>query len=54
VLTSIGLPEILSVYLAMLGVKVWSGRSWTFSAIFTLLPVALILGVVGLFLMGRS
>lgn len=53
-LTSVGLPEFLSAYLAMLGVKVWSGRSWTFSAIFTLLPVALILGVVGLFLMGRS
>jgi Yip1 domain len=53
-LTSIGLPEFLSVYLAMLGVKVWSGRSWTFSAIFTLLPLTLILGVVGLFLMGRS
>jgi Yip1 domain len=53
-LSSVGIPEFLSVYLAMLGVKVWSGRSWTFSAVFTLLPLVLILGVVGLFLMGRS
>jgi hypothetical protein len=53
-LTSVGVPEFLSIYLAMLGVKVWSQRSWIFSAIFTLLPLALILGVVGLFQMGRS
>jgi uncharacterized membrane protein YhdT len=54
VLSSIGLPEMLSVYLSILGVKVWSNRSWLFSAIFTLLPLVLILGAVGLFLMGRS
>jgi uncharacterized membrane protein YhdT len=53
-LSAIGLPELLTMYLSVLGVRVWSGRSWTFSAIFTLLPVALILGVVALFTLGRS
>ena len=53
-LSSIGLPELLAIYLSILGVRVWSGRSWTFSAIFTLLPVALILAVVALYTMGRS
>ncbi len=53
-LSAIGLPELLAMYLSVLGVRVWSGRSWIFSAIFTLLPAAVILGVVALFTMGRS
>lgn len=53
-LAYMGVPELLSIWLAILGVKVWSGRSWLFSAIFTLLPAAVIVGCVLLFTMGRS
>ena len=53
-LSSIGLPELLSMWLAIFGVRVWSGRSWIFSAIFALLPAILIVGLVMLFTMGRS
>lgn len=49
-----GLPELLTLLLATVGVRQWSGRSWTFSAIFILLPLALIGGVVAMFTMGRS
>lgn len=54
VLNYIGLPELLTLYLATFGVRVWSGRSWIFSSIFALLPAALIVGAVLLFTMGRS
>ncbi len=53
-LSSVGLPEILSVLLALVGVRTWSGRSWLFSAVFVLLPVVLILGVASLFAGGGS
>ncbi len=53
-LSYLGLPELLSMILAIVGVRVWSRRGWVFSAIFTLLPAALILGCVALFTMGRS
>jgi hypothetical protein len=54
VLSYVGLPELLASFLAVFGVKVWSGRSWIFSAIFALLPAALIAGIVALVAMGRS
>jgi hypothetical protein len=53
-LISINLLQIVGLYLAALGVRVWSGRSWLFSVVFTLLPWALILGVWALFAMGRA
>jgi hypothetical protein len=53
-LSYIGLPELLSMYLAVFGVRAWSGRSWLFSAVFALLPAALIAAIVALFVMGRS
>jgi Yip1 domain len=44
-LTSTNLLHIWSLFLAVLGVKVWSGRSWLFSSVFALLPWALFVGV---------
>jgi hypothetical protein len=52
-LTSINLLGLLGMYLLVFGVRTWSGRSWLFSAIFSLLPMALIFGVAAFF-MGRS
>lgn len=53
-LSYIGVPELLALWLGITGVREWSGRSWAFAAIFTLLPVALIVGVVAMIAMGRS
>ena len=53
-LSYIGLPELLAAWLAVFGVKAWSGKSWLFSIIFALLPAALIGGIVALVVMGRS
>jgi hypothetical protein len=53
-LSYIGLPELLSIYLAIMGIRVWSGRSWLFSTIFALLPVAIIGAVVAMVAMGRA
>ena len=53
-LSYIGLPEIFTLWLSVAGVREWSKRSWTFAAVFTLLPVALIAGLVALYVMGRS
>lgn len=53
-LSYVGLPELLSMYLAIMGIRVWSGRSWLFSAVFALLPVAVIGGIVAMVVMGRS
>lgn len=44
-LMSLELPLVLSVALAMYGVKLWSGRSWLFSAVFTMLPAVLLFGI---------
>jgi len=44
-LSYIDLIQIFCMYLAVVGVKAWSGRSWLFSAIFALLPAALVLGI---------
>jgi hypothetical protein len=54
VLSSIGIPEILAIILMVMGVRAWSGRSWIFSAIFTLLPTLFIGGLVALFMASRS
>jgi Yip1 domain len=43
--TSLNLIQIFTVFLVVLGIKMWSGRSWLFALVYTLLPVALIGGV---------
>jgi Yip1 domain len=48
-LTSINLLHVWSLFLPILGVKVWSGRSWLFSTVFALLPWALFVGIWALF-----
>jgi hypothetical protein len=48
-LTNITLFNFVSLYLAAVGVKVWSGRSWLFSILFTALPLILIFGIWALF-----
>lgn len=42
---SLGIPMVLACVLMIIGVRVWSQRSWAFSAIFTLLPTAIIYAV---------
>jgi hypothetical protein len=44
-LTSINLLQIVSLYLVALSVRLWSGRSWLFSAAFTLFLPVVILGI---------
>jgi hypothetical protein len=43
--TNINLLHFFTAFLVVLGVKLWSGRSWLFAAVYTLLPVVLIGGV---------
>lgn len=43
--TNVNLIHVFTLYLAVLAVKQWSGRSWLFAAIYTLLPIAVICGV---------
>lgn len=43
--SSIDLIQLFSLYLAVAGVRAWSGRSWLFSSIFALLPYLLIYGI---------
>jgi hypothetical protein len=43
--SSIDLIQLFSMYLAVAGVRAWSGRSWLFSSIFALLPYVLIYGI---------
>jgi hypothetical protein len=47
-LTSVNLVLLASLFLAVLSVRLWSGRSWFFCTVFTLLPTALIFGIWGL------
>ncbi len=42
---SITIPGILSWILMIVGVRVWSQRSWAFSAIFILLPIVVLYGL---------
>jgi len=53
-LISINLLQLLGLYLATLGYRVWSGRSWLASAVFTCLPWVLICGTWAYFALGRS
>jgi hypothetical protein len=52
--TSLQLPTLLSLYLATVGVKVWSGRSWLFSVVFAGLPTVLIFGIWAFLSLGRA
>jgi hypothetical protein len=42
---SLSVPLVLSGILAIIGVRVWSRRSWAFSTIFVLIPTAILYGV---------
>ncbi len=53
-LSSIGLLQILSFGLAIIGVKQWSRRSWLFASIYVLLPIILIFGGWGWWIWGRG
>lgn len=48
-LSSLSLLQFLALYLAALGVKVWSGRSWLFSLVFAGLPFVLVYGLWAFF-----
>jgi hypothetical protein len=43
--TTLNLIHIFTIYLAILGVKLWSGRSWLFASVYVLLPIVVIVGV---------
>lgn len=47
--SSIDLVQLFTLYLSVVGVRAWSGRSWLFSGVFALLPYALIYGVWAFF-----
>jgi|JI10StandDraft_1071094.scaffolds.fasta_scaffold53328_6 hypothetical protein len=44
-LSNIDLIQMFSLYLSVVGVRTWSGRSWLFSSVFALLPYALVYGI---------
>ncbi|MET0280830.1 MAG: YIP1 family protein [Steroidobacteraceae bacterium] len=44
-LNSLNLLQIAALYLGAVGVKLWSGRSWLFSALFVALPYLLVFGI---------
>lgn len=44
-LESLTLPGVLSWILLIIGVRVWSQRSWAFSAIFILLPIVVLYAI---------
>jgi hypothetical protein len=46
---SLAIPSMLSWILMIIGVRVWSQRSWAFSAIFILLPTVVIYGIWAFF-----
>jgi hypothetical protein len=48
-LSSLTIPTFLSWALSVIGVKVWSNRSWVFATIFVLLPVVVVYGIWALF-----
>jgi len=43
--SNLDLFQLLTLYLSMVGVKVWSGRSWLFTSLFVGIPWALIWGI---------
>jgi hypothetical protein len=46
--------QLLGFYLAVVGVRVWSARSWLFSTVFALLPFVVVYGVWAAISLGRS
>jgi len=42
---NLNLIHIFTLYLAILGVKLWSGRSWLFASVYVLLPLVVICGI---------
>ncbi len=42
---ALNLVQFVTLYLSVLGVKVWSGRSWLFSILFIGIPWVLIYGI---------
>lgn len=52
--TSMNLTSLLSIWLAAVGVKEWSKRSWLFSVVFVALPTVLLYGIWAYFALGRS
>lgn len=53
-LTSLQVTTFLSLYLSIVGVKEWSGRSWLFSTVFAALPTVLVFGIWGYYSLGRA
>lgn len=47
--SNMNLFQLVSIYLAAFGVKVWSDRSWTFAIVFAALPTVLIYGIWSFF-----
>lgn len=47
--SNLGLFQIASLYLAAVGVKTWTGRSWLYSILLTALPLLVIVGIWALF-----
>lgn len=48
-LDALSIPGFLSWALAIVGVRVWTQRSWLYSAIFVLIPAVVVFGVWGFF-----
>lgn len=48
-LSSLSIPALLGAILSIIGVHTWSQRSWIFSAIVALIPVALFYGIWAIF-----
>lgn len=42
----LSLLNVAGMALAVLGVKIWSGRSWLFSTLFATLPMLIVIGIV--------
>jgi Yip1 domain len=43
--TNLNLIQLFTAFLVVLGIKLWSGRSWLFAVVYALLPVAVIAGI---------
>jgi hypothetical protein len=48
-LSSLGLVQVVSLWLTYVGIKTWSGRSTTYCLVFTLAPYVVIYGIWALF-----
>ncbi len=47
--TNINVIQLFTAFLVVLGVKLWSGRTWLFALVYTLLPIVLIGGIWAFF-----